>query len=78
MRHLGAVRMVYAMGASCLPLMKNCWPLAKNFAPLTEIVGRAVVVQAKHGNKNTALKIDLSMMMPGDTRIGEMGSMSKR
>jgi hypothetical protein len=29
-----------------IPLMKNCWPLANSFAPLTEIVGIAVAVEA--------------------------------
>lgn len=34
------------------PLMKNCRPSAKNLAPLTEIVGMAVII----GNAKLAMK----------------------
>jgi hypothetical protein len=43
-------------------LRKNCWPSAKNFAPLTEIVGMARAVCAKHAT-NAAPKIEVNMMM---------------
>lgn len=48
-------------GPRCLPLRKNCSPSAKNFAPLTEMVGMARAVRAKHA-ANTAPKIEVNML----------------
>jgi hypothetical protein len=45
-----------------LPLRKNCWPSAKNFSPLTEMVGMARTVYAKHA-ANAAPKSEEIMMM---------------
>jgi hypothetical protein len=45
-----------------IPLMKNCRPLANSFAPLTDIVGIAVMVGERKLNvRRTSVKIDNMM-----------------
>lgn len=66
--------------------MKNCWPLANSFAPLTEIVGMAVMVEARKLNvRRTGVNIDsmptsqmLIVWKPGDKSCAESSAIGVR